>query len=110
MSNARIVNQIEDLTLGVFSNLRPSETLDHLVRYLSTWNGSECVIFFFLVTAKQISLSLCSQQVIHGKGNHVSRTSPEILNDFKVYSVLGKGVSSYLASKSTSPTPHGPAQ
>jgi hypothetical protein len=55
MSNARkplIINQIEDLTLGVFSNLRPSETLEHLIRYLSTWNGSECVILFFSIVGR----------------------------------------------------------
>lgn len=35
------VCRIEDLTLGAFGNLRPSETLNHLIRYLSTWSGSE---------------------------------------------------------------------
>jgi hypothetical protein len=35
------VDRIEDMTLGVFGNLRPSETLNHLIRYLSTWSGSE---------------------------------------------------------------------
>lgn len=33
--------RIEDLTLGAFSNLQSSPTLDHLVRFLSTWSGSE---------------------------------------------------------------------
>ncbi len=37
------LSRIEDLTLGAFGNLQPSETLNHLIRYLSTWNGSECV-------------------------------------------------------------------
>ncbi|KAH8987063.1 hypothetical protein EDB86DRAFT_3082430 [Lactarius hatsudake] len=32
---------IEDTTLGAFGNLRPSETLNHLIRYLSTWSGSD---------------------------------------------------------------------
>jgi hypothetical protein len=45
MSNARkhLLTRIEDVTLGAFGNLRPSETLNHLIRYLSTWSGSECV-------------------------------------------------------------------
>jgi hypothetical protein len=49
MSTARrrLVNRIEDVTLGAFGNLQPSDTLNHLIRYLSTWNGSECVYFFF---------------------------------------------------------------
>lgn len=34
-------DRIEDMTLGAFSNLPPSETLNHLIRYLSTWSGSE---------------------------------------------------------------------
>jgi hypothetical protein len=48
MSTARrrLVNRIEDVTLGAFGNLlQPSDTLNHLIRYLSTWNGSECVYF-----------------------------------------------------------------
>ncbi|KAH8983394.1 hypothetical protein EDB86DRAFT_2967132 [Lactarius hatsudake] len=31
-------DRIEDVTLGAFGNLRPSETLNHLIRYLSTWS------------------------------------------------------------------------
>jgi hypothetical protein len=48
MSTARrrLVSRIEDVTLGAFGNLQPSDTLNHLIRYLSTWNGSECVYFF----------------------------------------------------------------
>ncbi|ETW83424.1 hypothetical protein HETIRDRAFT_241554, partial [Heterobasidion irregulare TC 32-1] len=30
-----------DLSLGLFALVPPSETLDHLIRYLSTWSGSE---------------------------------------------------------------------
>ncbi|KAH8983398.1 hypothetical protein EDB86DRAFT_3247011 [Lactarius hatsudake] len=33
-------DRIEDMTLGAFGNLRPSETLNH-IRYLSTWSGSD---------------------------------------------------------------------
>ena len=31
----------EDSTLGVFALVPSSETLNHLVRFLSTWSGSE---------------------------------------------------------------------
>jgi hypothetical protein len=50
MPSARkqLVNRIENLTLGAFGNLQPSDTLNHLVRYLSTWSGSECVSSPFL--------------------------------------------------------------
>jgi hypothetical protein len=47
IARKRLVNRIEDITLGAFGNLQPSETLNHLVRYLSTWSGSECVSFSF---------------------------------------------------------------
>ena len=36
--------RLNDLILGLFSRAPTSETLDHAVRYLSTWNGSECVL------------------------------------------------------------------
>ncbi|KAG1744049.1 uncharacterized protein EDB91DRAFT_1246930 [Suillus paluster] len=39
--------QLNDITLGSFSNVPASETLNHLVRYLSTWSGSDK--FFTLV-------------------------------------------------------------
>jgi hypothetical protein len=35
------VARLNDLILGSFANVKPSETLDHLVRYLGTWSGSE---------------------------------------------------------------------
>lgn len=37
------LSRIEDLTLGSFAFVPHSETIDHLVRYLSTWSGSESV-------------------------------------------------------------------
>lgn len=30
-----------DSTLGAFSNVAPNPTLDHLIRYLSTWSGTD---------------------------------------------------------------------
>ena len=32
---------LNDTILGCFAHVKPSETLDHLVRYLGTWSGSE---------------------------------------------------------------------
>jgi hypothetical protein len=54
----RLVNRIEDVTLGAFGNLQPSDTLNHLIRYLSTWNGSECVLFLFFFFFNLISSQL----------------------------------------------------
>lgn len=33
--------RLNDAILGCFAHVKPSETLDHLVRYLGTWSGSE---------------------------------------------------------------------
>ncbi|KAF8150061.1 hypothetical protein B0H34DRAFT_732268 [Crassisporium funariophilum] len=33
--------RINDAILGSFAHFRPSETIDHLVRYLGTWSGSD---------------------------------------------------------------------
>ncbi|KAI0044164.1 hypothetical protein FA95DRAFT_1497534 [Auriscalpium vulgare] len=41
MSKPLTLARLNDLTLGAFANVAPSETLDHLIRYLSTWSGSE---------------------------------------------------------------------
>lgn len=37
------VARLNDLILGSFSHIQPSETVDHLIRYLGTWSGSELV-------------------------------------------------------------------
>ncbi|KAH9167835.1 hypothetical protein EDB89DRAFT_1995071 [Lactarius sanguifluus] len=44
--------RIEDMTLGAFGNLRPSETLNHLIRYLSTWSGSDKLFMLIQYGAK----------------------------------------------------------
>ncbi|KAI0264343.1 hypothetical protein BC834DRAFT_257973 [Gloeopeniophorella convolvens] len=46
------VSRLEDLTLGAFSNVQPSETLDHLIRYLSTWSGSDKLFMLIQYGAK----------------------------------------------------------
>lgn len=38
-------SRLEDLTLGSFALVPTSETINHLVRYLSTWSGTEYVSF-----------------------------------------------------------------
>ncbi|KAI9453331.1 hypothetical protein F5148DRAFT_1300871 [Russula earlei] len=55
MSNTRkhLVDRIEDITLGAFGNLPPSEKLNHLVRYLSTWSGSDKLFMLIQYGAKR---------------------------------------------------------
>jgi hypothetical protein len=52
IARKRLVNRIEDITLGAFGNLQPSETLNHLVRYLSTWSGSDKLFMLIQYGAK----------------------------------------------------------
>lgn len=40
-SKSLTASRLNDLVLGSFGLVPSSETLDHLVRYLSTWSGSE---------------------------------------------------------------------
>ncbi|KAI9066301.1 hypothetical protein FKP32DRAFT_1566205 [Trametes sanguinea] len=44
--------RLEDMTLGSFALVPSSETLDHLVRFLSTWSGSDKLFMIIQYTAK----------------------------------------------------------
>ncbi|TFK49947.1 hypothetical protein OE88DRAFT_1632182 [Heliocybe sulcata] len=46
------LTRLNDLILGSFSLVPPSETLDHLVRYLSTWSGSDKLFMIIDYTLK----------------------------------------------------------
>ncbi|CAL1717045.1 unnamed protein product [Somion occarium] len=48
------LSQLEDTILGVFSHVPSSETLDHLVRYLSTWSGSDKLFMIIQYSLKII--------------------------------------------------------
>ena len=56
---------LNDVILGCFGRLQPSDTLDHLVRYLGTWSGSELRITSFIDCRVLIKHLL--QQAIHGE-------------------------------------------
>jgi hypothetical protein len=51
-------DRVEDMTLGAFGNLPPSKTLNHLIRYLSTWSGSEYDLLLPLPNAVLKSTSM----------------------------------------------------
>ncbi|KAI0636061.1 hypothetical protein C8Q77DRAFT_1101155 [Trametes polyzona] len=44
--------RVADLTLGAFAFVPSSETLDHLVRFLSTWSGSDKLFMLIQYTVK----------------------------------------------------------
>ncbi|KAF8173042.1 hypothetical protein BJ912DRAFT_88082 [Pholiota molesta] len=48
------VARLNDLILGSFANVKPSETLDHLVRYLGTWSGSDKLFMLIQYALKLI--------------------------------------------------------
>lgn len=48
MSKPLTLARLSDNTLGSFAFVPSSKTLEHLVRYLATWNGSE-LRFIFLI-------------------------------------------------------------
>jgi hypothetical protein len=64
-SLALTLARLNDVTLGCFGRLQPSDTLDHLVRYLGTWSGSELRIMSFIDSRVLIKYLL--QQAIHGE-------------------------------------------
>jgi len=46
--------RLNDAVLGCFAHIRPSETLDHLVRYLGTWSGSDKLFMVIQYTLKLV--------------------------------------------------------
>ena len=64
-SKSLTLAHLNDVTLGCFGRLQPSDTLDHLVRYLGTWSGSELRIVSFIDFRVLIKYLL--QQAIHGE-------------------------------------------
>ncbi|KAG2341769.1 hypothetical protein BDR05DRAFT_964775 [Suillus weaverae] len=53
-SKLHTLARLNDVTLGSFSNVPSSETLNHLVRYLSTWSGSDKFFTLIQYTLKLI--------------------------------------------------------
>ncbi|KAI0775073.1 hypothetical protein BD413DRAFT_292811 [Trametes elegans] len=69
--------RIEDLTLGAFAFLPASETLDHLVRFLSTWSGSDKLFMVIQYTLKLIVPFLqWRARLQHGAGLRKAPVSP----------------------------------
>lgn len=51
-SSPNSLDKLNDSILGVFSKFPESERLDHAVRFLSTWNGSELSSLTFWVFSR----------------------------------------------------------
>ncbi|KAI6042587.1 hypothetical protein EDC04DRAFT_3108713 [Pisolithus marmoratus] len=55
MSRAHTVARLSDATLGAFAFVPSSATLDHLVRYLSTWSGTDKLFTLIQYTLKLVA-------------------------------------------------------
>jgi len=53
-SSAKTLARLEDLTIGSFALVPSSETVDHLVRYLSTWSGNDKLFMIIQYSIKLI--------------------------------------------------------
>ncbi|EIW57688.1 uncharacterized protein TRAVEDRAFT_150287 [Trametes versicolor FP-101664 SS1] len=77
MSKPLTLARLEDLTLGAFAFLPRSETLDHLVRFLSTWSGSDKFFMLVQYTVKLLVPFLkWRARLQHGAGLRKAPVSP----------------------------------
>ncbi|KAI1796954.1 hypothetical protein LXA43DRAFT_985278 [Ganoderma leucocontextum] len=77
LSKPLTLARIEDLTLGAFANVAPSQTLDHLVRFLSSWSGSDKLFMIIQYTVNLIVPFLqWRARLQHGAGFRKSPSSP----------------------------------
>lgn len=98
-------SRLEDLTLGSFALVPTSETINHLVRYLSTWSGTEYVLLASWTTYSLMDTLIDSKLFMARpfalpykcSGFHVVLTFCHV-----DYSVLTKNCHSLL----TFPSPH----
>ncbi|KAI0749690.1 hypothetical protein C8Q80DRAFT_1163429 [Daedaleopsis nitida] len=82
--------RVEDLTLGSFAFLQPSETLNHLVRFLSTWSGSDKLFMIIQYTVKLIVPFLqWRARMQHGAGLRKAPLSTSADRLAKLASIIG---------------------
>ncbi|KAI0648977.1 hypothetical protein C8Q79DRAFT_484418 [Trametes meyenii] len=83
------LSRLEDLTLGAFANVPSSETLDHLVRFLSTWSGSDKFFMIIQYTVKLLVPFLqWRARLQHGAGLRKAPTSSSAAKLGKLGSII----------------------
>lgn len=65
LARSDVLARISDATLGAFTSLPPSEALNHLIRFLSTWSGTELRVAHFF-SCFPLTSARAIQQAIHG--------------------------------------------
>jgi len=78
------------MILGSFSHVQPSETIDHLIRFLGTWSGSDKLFMLIQYTAKLVVPFLhLRARLQHQAGMRKSPTSNAAGGLKKLDSLLG---------------------
>lgn len=62
-SSARATNSTDKI-LGCFSNVEPSQRLDHMIRYLSTWSGTDKCLMLTQYSSKLVIVLLNLQYAL----------------------------------------------
>ncbi|KAH8109563.1 hypothetical protein DFH11DRAFT_1861295 [Phellopilus nigrolimitatus] len=85
------LSKVNDLVLGVFSKAPTSETLDHAVRYLSTFGGSEYVACHIIQYALKIIIPFLElrARLQHRAGAHKETTGATSAALSKLYGIIG---------------------
>ncbi|KAH8100990.1 hypothetical protein BXZ70DRAFT_892779 [Cristinia sonorae] len=82
--------KLEDLTLGSFAFVPTSETIDHLIRYLSTWSGTDKLFMIIQYSLKLIVPFLHFRaRMQHRAGMRQAPTSGSATALAKLGSLLG---------------------
>ncbi|KAG5649962.1 hypothetical protein H0H81_001309 [Sphagnurus paluster] len=90
LSKPLSISRLNDLVLGSFSLVQPSETLDHLVRYLGTWSGSDKLFMIIQYTIKLlVPLLNLRARLQHRAGLRKTPTSSAATAYAKIGSILG---------------------
>lgn len=90
LSNPIALARLNDAVLGSFSNVQPSETLDHLVRFLGTWSGSDKLFMVVQYAAKVIiPLLNLRARLQYRAGLRQHPTSSAAEGYAKLYSLVG---------------------
>ncbi|PPQ69186.1 hypothetical protein CVT25_006964 [Psilocybe cyanescens] len=82
--------RLNDAILGSFALVKPSHTLDHLIRYLSTWSGSDKLFMVLQYTLKLVAPFLhLRARLQHRAGLRTTSTSGTALGYEKLAGILG---------------------
>ncbi|KAG5647339.1 hypothetical protein DXG03_000407 [Asterophora parasitica] len=89
-SKPLMLARLNDTVLGSFGLVKPNETLDHLVRYLGTWSGSDKLFMVIQYTIKLlVPLLHLRARLQHRAGHRKVPTSSAAAAYAKIGSLIG---------------------